>query len=158
MNTQVLTLAEPGIVHAYQSNDPIPVISAALHRASHGAKTLVAQLLKGGFNQGVDRPVLMSVHLMWLRPRIERCISGPAINSAERKAILSLWQYVSKNFHSYDLIVLDGIGQAIEYGLIPEDQLAQLLQQRCTRTDVVLIGNQIPCCINAEIDLWTRVK
>lgn len=58
----------------------------------------------------------------------------------------------------YDVVILDEINYAAKLGLIPEDEILELIQSRPEKTTVVLTGNYAPESVLAVADLVTEMK
>lgn len=57
----------------------------------------------------------------------------------------------------YDLVVLDEINVAVDYGLIPEEELFDLLENRAPRVDLVLTGRGASPDLIKRADLVSEV-
>jgi cob(I)alamin adenosyltransferase len=122
------------------------VMVQALRLAEQGKAVLIVQFLKGGIHQGADQPMQFGQNLDWIRCDMPHCIHGPEVDAAERQAVKALWQHtqamVSKGH--YSLVVLDELSLAMNYNLIPTQQVVNFLQQRPPQVDVILTGPEMP--------------
>ncbi|PZV01692.1 MAG: cob(I)yrinic acid a c-diamide adenosyltransferase [Leptolyngbya sp.] len=122
------------------------VMVQALRIADQGKAVLIVQFLKGGIHQGPDQPMQFGQNLDWIRADMPRCIHGPEISPSEQQAIQNLWSHtkavVSRG--RYGLIVLDELSLAINYGLIPTQDVVDFLKQRPPQVDVILTGPDMP--------------
>ncbi len=132
----------------------------AMRTAGQGASVLIAQFLKGGIRQGPDQPMQFGQNLDWMRVDIPRCIQHPDVSEAERAAIAHLWQHTQDSVMQgrYALVVLDELSLAIQFGLMAEDAVITLLQQRPPQVDVILTGPEMPPAILAIADQVTEFR
>ncbi|MDG2991548.1 P-loop NTPase family protein [Candidatus Synechococcus calcipolaris G9] len=137
------------------------VMAQALTLAGQGTPVLVVQFLKGGINMGPDQPVRLGQNLDWLRCNLSRCLdAADDITPEERQATQELWQYtcdVIKQEH-YRFFVLDELSLAIQLGLIPEEEVVGLLEQRPRSLDIILTGPDMPGSILNLADQVTQLR
>jgi len=160
---RVLNLSVEGLVQVFTSfhrNFFTSVMAQALRIAGQGTSVLVVQFLKGGIGQGHDRPVQLSQNLDWIRCDIPRCIDTPELDDAELASLLKLWQYTQAVVHQgkYDLVVLDELSLAINFGLIPQAEVLAFLKQRPRQVDVILTGPEMPQAILDVADQITELR
>ena len=136
------------------------VMAQALRIAGQGTPVLVVQFLKGGCNQGPQQPMRLSQRLDWVRLNAPRCIDGPELSEAEQAALVDLWQCTRREVLSgaYDLVVLDELSLAIAYGLIPEDEVLELLELRPRHIDVILTGPDASRRLLDQADQITELR
>ena len=136
------------------------VIPQALRISGQGTPVLVVQLLKGGIKQGHDRPVRLGQNLDWLRCNLSRCIDTPHLDETETEATRQLWEHTRAVVQSgkYELVVLDELSLAINFGLIPETEAIALLEQRPASVDIILTGPDMPSAILEVADHITQIR
>ena len=136
------------------------VIAQALRIAGQGTPVLVVQFLKGGIGQGHEHPVRLGQHLDWIRCDLPRYIDTPELDDAEREALMQLWQYTQDvvSEGKYSLVVLDELSLAINFGLIPQDEVLAFLKRRPTHVDIILTGPQMPQGILDVADQITEIR
>ncbi|MEM1252902.1 MAG: cob(I)yrinic acid a,c-diamide adenosyltransferase [Cyanobacteria bacterium P01_H01_bin.21] len=134
------------------------VMVQALRSADQGMTVLVAQFLKGGIDQGPGHMTHMGQNLDWVRCGYSGCIFE-ATDDAQA-AVSELWAHVKSVVHSnqYELIMLDELSLAIEYGLIPETEVLDLLKQRPSQMDIILTGPKMPYSILSIADQVTEFR
>lgn len=134
------------------------VMVQALHSADQGMTVLVAQFLKGGIDQGPGHMTHMGQNLDWVRCGYSGCIFE-ATDDAQA-AVSELWGHVKSVVHSnqYELVMLDELSLAIEYGLIPETEVLDLLKQRPSQMDIILTGPKMPYSILSMADQVTEFR
>lgn len=136
------------------------VIAQALRIAGQGTPVLVVQFLKGGIGQGHEHPVRLGQHLDWIRCDLPRYIDTPELDEAESESLKQLWQYTQDvvSQGKYSLVVLDELSLAINFGLIPQDEVLAFLEQRPTHVDIILTGPKMPQAILDIADQITEIR
>lgn len=158
-----LSLSVEGLVQVFTSFHRsffTGVMAQALRIAGQGTSVLVVQFLKGGIGQGYDRPVQLSQNLDWIRCDIPRCIDTPQLDDLERRSLLQLWQHTQEVVcqGKYDLVVLDELSLAINFGLIPQAEVLEFLKRRPRQIDVILTGPEMPKAILDVADQITELR
>lgn len=149
-----------GEIHVWQTvtrQTPLEVFSSSLRSAAQGNRVLLVQFLKGGIDQGPDRPRTLVQHLHWLRPDIGRIVDC-YFEDAEREAIQALWKHLEEHKAEYDLLVLDEIGLAVNLGLVTEDQLLRLLTKKSAHQEIILSGQDIPGSVRPIASQWCEIS
>ncbi|MBD2099672.1 P-loop NTPase family protein [Leptolyngbya sp. FACHB-261] len=136
------------------------VMAQALRVAGQGRKVLVVQFLKGGIRQGHEHPVHLGQTLDWLRCSLPRCIDTPQLDESEQAALTELWQHTRTCVlrGDYNLVVLDELSLAVNFNLIPEAEVLELLQQRPISVDVILTGPDMPQSLLDAADQITELR
>lgn len=136
------------------------VMAQSLRIAGQGTPVLVVQFLKGGIGQGYDHPVQLGQNLDWIRCNLPRCIDTPHLDEPEVAALLDLWHYTQAIVHQgkYDLVVLDELSVAINFGLIAESEVLAFLSQRPHHVDVILTGPEMPRSLLDIADQITELR
>jgi cob(I)alamin adenosyltransferase len=119
---------------------------------------LVAQFLKGGIDQGPDHITQMGQNLDWVRCGYTGCIFEDTDDA--QAAVSELWAYVKTAIQDdrYGLVMLDELSLAIDYGLIPETEVLELLEQRPPQIDIILTGPKMPYSILSMADQVTEFR
>ncbi|MEM6425766.1 MAG: P-loop NTPase family protein [Cyanobacteria bacterium P01_H01_bin.119] len=136
------------------------VMVQAMRAAGQGTSVLVVQFLKGGIDQGRDRPMQFGQNLDWLRCDISNCLLEGKATEAEQGALQELWQHTQQVIMQgkYGLVVLDELSLAIAYGLIAEADVLNFLRDRPSRVDVIMTGPMMPESILDIADQVTQVR
>jgi cob(I)alamin adenosyltransferase len=136
------------------------VIAQALRIAGQGTPVLVVQFLKGGINQGHDRPMRLGQKLDWIRCDIPRCVDTPELNETEAQSLQKLWQHTQKVIFDdkYSLVVLDELSLAIQFDLISETEVLTFLANRPSHIDIIFTGSQMPQSILDIADQITEIR
>lgn len=136
------------------------VMVQAARVAEQGLPVLVVQFLKGGIGQGPDHPSQMGQNLSWIRCECLECISSPEVSPETRAAVQALWKHTQKAVSEgiYGLIVLDELSLAIDFGLIKENELLNLLKNRPSHVEIILTGPQMPESLLSVADQVTEFR
>jgi cob(I)alamin adenosyltransferase len=136
------------------------VMAQALRIAGQGTPVLVVQFLKGGIGQGHEHPVRLGQHLDWIRCDLPRYIDTPELDEAERQALEQLWQYTQDvvSEGKYSLVVLDELSLAINFGLIPQEEVLAFLKRRPIHVDIILTGPKMSQAILEVADQITEIR
>lgn len=134
------------------------VMVQALRSADQGMSVLVAQFLKGGIDQGPGHLTHMGQNLDWVRCGYSGCIFETTGDA--QAAVSELWSYVKTVIQDdkYSLVMLDELSLAIDYGLIPEPEVLDLLKQRPSQMDIILTGPKMPYSILSMADQVTEFR
>jgi cob(I)alamin adenosyltransferase len=136
------------------------VMAQALTIAGHGTAVLVVQFLKGGIRQGYQHPMRLGQHLDWIRADLPRCIDTPQLEDAEVQSLRDLWNHTrSMVFQGkYELVVLDELSLAINFGFISEAEVLEFLNDRPCHVDVILTGPDMPPALLDAADQITELR
>lgn len=136
------------------------VMAQALRIAGQGTPVLVVQFLKGGIGQGYQHPVQLGQRLDWIRCNLPRCIDSPAVADEEQRSLLELWHYTQDVVAQgrYDLVVLDELSLAVNFGLIAETDVITFLEGRPPHVDVILTGPDMPRSLLDVADQITELR
>ena len=58
----------------------------------------------------------------------------------------------------YELVILDELSLAINFGLIPEAEVLALLQKRPRHVDLILLGPEMPATLLEIADQVTEIR
>ena len=158
-----LTHAVSGLVQVFtssQRNFFTDVMAQALRIAGQGTPVLIVQFLKGGINQGHKQPVELGQHLDWVRCDFPGCIDTSDVDETKKQLLLDLWHYTQRVVYEgkYELVVLDELSLAINFGLIPENEVLDFLEKRPRNLDVILTGPNMPEEILEIADQITEIR
>lgn len=159
--SQPLTVA--GLVQVFtssQRNFFTTVMAHALRMSGQGTSVLIVQFLKGGINQGHKRPVRLGQNLDWIRCALPRCIDTPELDESQKRSLTDLWRYTQAVVCEgrYSLVVLDELSLGINFNLIPEAEVLELLEKRPPHVDVILTGPNMPQALLDAADQITEVR
>ena len=109
---------------------------------------------------GHQQPICLCQNLQWLRCNLPRCIDTPTLESSEVEALLELWKHTQAMVleGQYELVVLDELSLAIHFGLIPEADVLDLMEQRPRHIDMILTGPNMPPSLLEVADQITELR
>ncbi len=141
------------------------VLSEAIRSAGLGSRVLVAQLLRGGVNQGPTKGISLCGRLNWVRPDFSCCITESMLNTKNSndyflQKIQAIWDVCKEQLSLgvIEKLVIDEIGLAIRFGYIEESDLIATLQNKPCATDIILTGPSIPNGILEMADQVTELR
>jgi cob(I)alamin adenosyltransferase len=136
------------------------VMAQALRIAGQGTPVLVVQFLKGGIAQGFQHPVQLGQNLDWVRCNLPRCIDTPLLDPEEVQALMELWHHTQEVVlrGHYELVVLDELSLAINFGLIEETAVLGFLAKRPRHVDIILTGPDMPRSLLDMADQITELR
>jgi cob(I)alamin adenosyltransferase len=162
-STLKLPYAVEGLIQVFTTSHRTfftTVMAQSLRIAGQGPSVLVVQFLKGGINQGHEKPMKLGQKLDWIRCDLPRCIDTPHLDDSETQSLLHLWQHTQKVISEgkYSLVVLDELSLAINLGLIPETEVLSFLAKRPANIDIILTGPEMPKSILDIADQITEIR
>tara|TARA_Y100001968_G_C19145778_1_gene613685 strand:- start:37 stop:624 length:588 start_codon:yes stop_codon:yes gene_type:complete len=142
------------------------VLSESIRAAGLGSRVLVAQLLKGGVDQGPNNGTHMCGQLHWLRPSLPACITEHKNMLALetqiffQQKITEIWDICKQQLNEglVERLVIDEIGLAISFGYLDVNDLISTLENKTSSTDVILTGPSIPAQIRMIADQVTELR
>jgi cob(I)alamin adenosyltransferase len=163
LDPRLLSHRIEGLVQVFtstQRNFFTNVMAQALRIAGQGTPVLVVQFLKGGINQGFDNPVRLGQNLYWIRCNLPRCIDTPQVDDLEAHSLRELWRKTQEVVlrGDYDMVVLDELSLAINFGLVAETEVLSLLSKRPQQVDVILTGPEMPRSLLDVADQITELR
>ena len=156
IENKVKLIRQNGQIHIYQSayrGSFSTVIRDSFRNAALGRRVLLAQIMRGGVNQGVTNPINLCGNLVWVRSsnsydqhHPEDLKDNELLSNSVRDSTIELWEFCKNQLLSgeQDQVILDEIFRAVELGMIQEDDLISALEGRFISGDVILTGTKIP--------------
>lgn len=154
---------EKGLIQVYTGNGKGKTTAAlglALRAVGHGLKVLIIQFMKGNTEYGE----LESARKLFPYLTIKSSGRKVFISETHPDAIdiqlalegFSLAKTAIEN-KEFDIVILDEINLAVDYGLIPLSELLQLIDAKPTTVELILTGRNARPEIIEKADLVTEM-
>jgi len=154
---------ERGLIQVYTGNGKGKTTAAlglALRAVGQGLKVLVIQFMKGGINYGeLQSARKLSPNLTIEKVGRDTFVSKSGLDPIDLKLAqegLLLARKVIED-REYDIVILDEINVAIDYGLIPLSNLLQLIDSKPETVELILTGRNAKPEILEKADLVTEM-
>lgn len=131
----------------------------AMRMAGHGYSSCIIQFIKGEWQTGEAKAVTS------FRNLIELHVCGTGFTweaedmGAVEKAARQGWELarVKINSGNYRLVVLDELTYLLNYGIVPESELIDLLAHRPAEMNIVITGREAGAGLIAVADIVTEM-
>lgn len=153
-----------GMVQVYTGNGKgktTASLGLALRAIGHGYKVCVIQFMKGDIEYGelISAKKLLAPHLtihQMGRADFVNRENPDQIDIDWAKKALQLAEKVLSG-QEYDMVVLDEVNVAVDFGLIPLEELLRLLEDRPENVELVLTGRYAKPEVMQRADLVTEM-
>lgn len=154
---------EKGLIQVYTGNGKGKTTAAlglALRAAGHGFKTLMIQFMKGNIQYGeLESAKKLSPYLMIQQMGRETFVSktnpDPVDIEWAQKGFARAKEAIFSG--NYDIVILDEINVAVDYGLISLSELLHLFDFKPDTVELVLTGRNARPEIMEKADLVTEM-
>jgi cob(I)alamin adenosyltransferase len=155
---------ERGCVHVYTGDGKGKTTAAlglSLRALGHGLKVFVVQFMKGNIEYGeleMARRLApqLEIRQMGRETFVSRDDPDPVDVEWAQKALALSREVLFRGEH--DVVVLDEINVATDFGLIDEESVLELIEKRPERVELVLTGRYAPKRVIEAADLVTEMK
>jgi cob(I)alamin adenosyltransferase len=137
-------------------------LGTALRACGHGMRVLVLQFIKGTWHYGELDAAKRLAPEMEIVPMGEGFVDltkkppDPRDVAAAEKCFARFEEAAKSG--KYDMIVLDEIGYALNYGLLKVDRVAETLSRKPEKLHVILTGRDMPKELLDMADTVTEMK
>jgi cob(I)alamin adenosyltransferase len=153
-----------GYVQVYTGNGKgktTASLGLAVRAAGHGLKTVIIQFMKGWIDYGELKGVamlspLVTIHQAGRDTFVDRESPDPEDIRLAREG----WELAKETIlgGKADIVVLDEINCAVDFGLLPVGEVLDLLRRKPDGMEIVLTGRGAPEEIVAAADLVTEMR
>lgn len=152
-----------GLVMVYTGNGKGKTTAAlglAMRAMGHGKKVYFLQFMKGSKNYGEVRLASSLPLLTLVQSGLETFVikgdpSPEDLRLARQGLALAKAAVMSGE---YDLIVLDEVNVALDYDLVPLEEILDLIKRKPVGVDLVLTGRYVPPQVLEAADLISDVQ
>jgi len=153
---------ERGLVQVYTGNGKGKTTAAlglALRAVGHGMKVLMIQFMKGNQYGELESAKKLSPCLIIKQVGRETFISKSNPDPKDLQLAQEGFLMAKKAIQDkeYDIVILDEINLAIDYGLIPVKDLLQLMDSKPETVELILTGRNVRREILQRADLVTEM-
>ena len=145
--TKIKMIKPKGLIHLYYGDGKGKTSSSlgvALRAIGHGYRVLVIQFMKGRHTTGEykAKDIIDNFDIQQFGTENFINIYNPSSNDKER-ALKGL-AFAEENINKYDIVILDELGYAVEFGLVELEKVVELLKKKPEGTEVIITGGRNP--------------
>jgi cob(I)alamin adenosyltransferase len=137
-------------------------MGSALRAVGQGFKVLMLQFIKGAWRYGELNAAPMLGGAFEIRPmgRGFVKVGTDKLDSEDIRLAQETWKAAVEAIHSgkYDMLILDEINNALDYGMIPLDPVLDELTRRPENMHVICTGRNAPAKLIEAADLASEMK
>ncbi len=137
-------------------------MGTALRAVGQGFKVLMIQFIKGAWRYGelVSTPMLGGAFQIRPMGRGFVKVGTDRLDPEDIRLAEEAWKAAVEAIHSgkYDMLILDEINNALDYGMIPLDPVLEELTKRPEKVHVICTGRNAPARLIEAADLASEVK
>ena len=151
---------ERGLIQVYTGNGigkTTAALGLALRAVGHGMKVLMIQFMKGDPSGELESSKKLSPYLTLKQTGRKTFVSKSNADPKDLQLAQEGFSMARKALQNreYDIVILDEINLAIDYGLIPVKNLLQLMESKPDTVEFILTGRNVKREIVEKADLVT---
>ncbi|MGD8522722.1 MAG: cob(I)yrinic acid a,c-diamide adenosyltransferase [Desulfobacterales bacterium] len=134
-------------------------LGLTLRAVGAGLKVYIAQFIKKGDYSEINALKRLAADVTLEQFGCGRFTKGKACNediAVARKGLARIKEIVSSG--EYELVILDEANVAVTHGLITEQELLDIIDQKPEHMELVITGRNAPAAIVDKADLVSEVK
>ena len=153
-----------GYIQVYTGNGKGKTTAAlglAVRAAGHGLRTVILQFMKGRIDYGELKGVRMLAPYVEIRQAgRDTFVNRKNPNAEDVRLAREGWGWAREIIREgkTDILVLDEINCAMDFGLIPVDEVIEVLRSKPLGMELVLTGRGAPKAVMEIADLVTEMK
>jgi len=153
-----------GLIQVYTGNGKGKTSAAlglALRAVGHRFKVLIIQFLKGGISYGELKSARKLSPYLTIVPMGRECfVDKKNPHPIDRRWAKKGWKLAQEAVQGqkYQIVILDEINVAVEYGLVPLEELLALMKDKPENVELILTGRWAKAEVLRRADLVTEMK
>jgi cob(I)alamin adenosyltransferase len=153
-----------GQIQVYTGNGKGKTTAAlglALRAAGHRLRVLMIQFLKGGIAYGELKSAKKLSPCLTIVPMGRECfVDKKDPHPVDRRWAKKGWEAAKEAVKGgkYQIIILDEVNVAVDYGLVPLDELLDLMRNKPKNVELILTGRWAKPEVLRQADLVTEMK
>ncbi len=154
----------PGFIQVYTGNGKgktTASLGMALRAAGHGYKTIMIQFMKGKIDYGeLKARKMLEPYLEIVQAGGPHFIKKGSPSADDIRMANQGLERAREAFAgaAYDIVILDELNVAIDFGLIPVGRAVELIRQKPGNVELIITGRYAPREILDLADLVTEMK
>ncbi len=154
---------DKGLIQVYTGDGKGKTTAAlglALRAVGHGLRVLVIQFMKGNINYGeLESSKKLSPYLTIKQAGRETFVSRTNPDPIDIRLVQDGFDFAKKALadEAYDILILDEINVAVDYGLVVLSDLLHLLDTKPDGVELVLTGRNASPEVMEKADLVTEM-
>lgn len=153
-----------GYIQVYTGNGKGKTTAAlglAVRAAGHGLHTVIVQFMKGWIDYGeLQGAKMLAPYVEIHQAGRDTFVNRKNPDPEDVRLALNGWQLAKRILldGKADILVLDEINCAMDFGLIPGEEVVEALRNKPAGMEVVLTGRGAPAAVIEIADLVTEMK
>jgi cob(I)alamin adenosyltransferase len=153
-----------GYIQVYTGNGKGKTTAAlglALRAAGHGLRTVILQFMKGWIDYGELAGVrMLAPHVEIIQTGRDTFVNRGNPDPEDRRLAREGWELAKKTIRDgkADIVILDEINCAIDFGLLPLEEVLGVIAEKPDGMELILTGRGAPRELIEIADLVTEMK